>query len=91
MTLNLFPLTINHKDIDMFDRITAEPQKMGGVPCIRGLRIPVATILSMLADGMKAEEILNAYPDLEIEDIEQSLHFAAVLAKDRQIEFTFST
>lgn len=74
----------------MFDRITADSKKMGGVPCIRGLRIPVATIISMLADGMKAEEILNAYPDLEIEDIDQSLHFAAVLAKDRQIEFTFS-
>lgn len=57
---------------------------------IRGLMIPVATILSMLADGMTAEEILNAYPDLEMEDIEQSLHFAAVPAKNRQIEFTFS-
>jgi hypothetical protein len=49
----------------MFDRITAEPDKMGGVPCIRGLRIPVATVVGMVADGMTEQEILQAYPDLE--------------------------
>jgi len=50
---------------------------MGGVPCIRGLRIPVATIVAMVADGMTKEEILNAYPDLESEDIREALLHAA--------------
>ena len=50
---------------------------MDGVPCIRGLRIPVATVVDMFADGMTAAEILNAYPDLEAEDIHEALQFAA--------------
>ena len=70
----------------MFDRITAEQDKMGGVACIRGLRIPVATVVGMLADGMSQSEVLDAYPDLEPEDIRQALKFAAYLAKDREIE-----
>lgn len=45
-----------------FTRITVEPGKMGGMPCIRGLRIPVATVVGMIADGMSEEEILKAYP-----------------------------
>jgi uncharacterized protein (DUF433 family) len=60
-----------------FDRITVEPQKMGGVPCIRGLRIPVATVVGMVADRMTEQEILDAYPDLEAEDIREALLFAA--------------
>lgn len=52
-----------------FERITVEPEKMGGVPCIRGLRIPVATVVGMVAEGMTAEEILADYPDLEAGDI----------------------
>ena len=60
-----------------FSRITVDPAKMGGVPCIRGLRIPVATVIAMIADRMSEEEILAAYPDLEAGDIRQSLHFAA--------------
>ena len=52
-----------------FTRITINPRQMGGVPCIRGLRIPVATVLDMVAEGMEASEILKAYPDLEAEDI----------------------
>jgi uncharacterized protein (DUF433 family) len=54
-----------------FTRITVEPNKMDGVPCIRGLRIPVATVVGMIADGMSEEEILKAYPDLQPEDIHQ--------------------
>ncbi len=46
---------------------------MGGVPCIRGLRIPVGTVVGMVADGMLDEEILDAYPDLETEDIREAL------------------
>ncbi|HZE23031.1 MAG TPA: DUF433 domain-containing protein [Blattabacteriaceae bacterium] len=60
-----------------FSRITINPQQMGGVPCIRALRIPVATILDMVAEGMEAPEILKAYPDLETEDIREALRFAA--------------
>ena len=76
--------------IVMFDRITADPRQMGGVPCIRGLRIPVSTIVGMIADGMSASEILDAYPDLESEDIVQALRYAAYLTKDREIELAHS-
>lgn len=61
----------------MLDRITAEIDKMGGVACIRGLRIPVATVVGMVADRMTVAEILQAYPDLESEDITQALRYAA--------------
>ena len=47
-----------------FTRITIDPEKMGGVACIRGLRIPVSTIVGMVANGMTEKEILDAYPDL---------------------------
>ncbi|MFL6386446.1 MAG: DUF433 domain-containing protein [Terriglobales bacterium] len=60
-----------------FSRITINPQQMGGVPCIRALRILVATILDMVAEGMEAPEILKAYPDLEAEDIREAFRFAA--------------
>jgi uncharacterized protein (DUF433 family) len=56
-----------------FTRITVDPEKMGGVPCIRGLRIPVATVVQMVAEGMDDGEILRAYPDLEPEDIREAL------------------
>jgi uncharacterized protein (DUF433 family) len=59
-----------------FQRITVAPNQMGGVPCIRGMRIPVATIVAMVADGMSWDEILRAYPDLEPEDIREALHYS---------------
>jgi len=68
-----------------FIRITVEANKMGGVPCIRGLRIPVATVVGMVADGMSEEEILKAFPDLEPEDIRQSLQYAAEAVREREI------
>ena len=74
----------------MFDRITASPDMMGGVPCIRGLRISVSTIVGMLADGMSVEEILDAYPDLQADDVAQALRYAAYLAKDKEIELAHS-
>lgn len=55
-----------------FNRITVTPDQMGGVPCIRGLRIPVSTVVGMVADGMSEQEILAAYPDLEAEDVRAS-------------------
>jgi uncharacterized protein (DUF433 family) len=65
-----------------FERITAEPDKMGGVACIRGLRIPVATVVGMVAEGMTVQEILADYPDLEAEDIRESLRYAAEAGYD---------
>jgi uncharacterized protein (DUF433 family) len=59
-----------------FTWITISPAQMGGVSCIRGLRIPVATVIAMVADRMSEEEILRAYPDLEPDDIRESLRFA---------------
>jgi uncharacterized protein (DUF433 family) len=69
----------------VFTRITIDPEKMGGVPCIRGLRISVATVVEMVADGMSTEEILRAYPDLEPEDIREAPRYAAVAAREREI------
>jgi len=68
-----------------FQRITVDPKQMGGVPCIRGLRIPVATIVAMVADGMSEEEILHAYPDLELEDIREALWYAAEAVREREL------
>jgi uncharacterized protein (DUF433 family) len=58
-------------------RITVRADQMGGVPCIRGLRIPIATVLAMLADGMTEAEILRDLPDLELEDVRAALRHAA--------------
>jgi uncharacterized protein (DUF433 family) len=60
-----------------FERITVRADRMGGVPCIRGLRIPVATVVDMVADGLTHGEILVAYPDLEAADIQEALRYAA--------------
>ncbi len=67
------------------DRISVNPRQMGGVPCIRGLRIPVATVLGMLADGMTAEQIITELPPLEPEDISAALRYAADTVSDREI------
>ncbi len=68
-----------------FQRITVDPHHMGGVPCLRGLRIPVATVVAMVADGMSEEEILRAYPDLELEDIREALRYAAEALQEREL------
>ena len=68
-----------------YQRVTIDSAQMGGVPCIRGLRIPVATVVAMVADGMSREEILAAYPDLEAGDIQEALHFAAEAVMERQL------
>lgn len=64
------------------DRITFDPKIMGGRACIRGMRISVSLVLKLVANGMSAPEILSEYPDLEAEDIQQSLRYAARLAED---------
>jgi len=58
---------------------------MGGVPCIRDLRIPVATVIDMVAEGMEQAEILRTYPDLEVEDIQEALRFAAEAVREREL------
>jgi len=68
-----------------FTRITIDPRRMGGVPIIRTLRIPVATVVDMVADGMSEAEILEAYPDLEAEDIKEALRFAAEAVREREL------
>lgn len=60
-----------------FTRITVDARQLGGAPCIRGLRIPVATVVGMVADGMTTPEILDAFPDLENDDVKEALRFAA--------------
>jgi uncharacterized protein (DUF433 family) len=68
-----------------YPRITIEPGKMGGQPCIRGLRIPVATVVAMVADGMTTAEILIDLPELEAEDIAEALRFAAESVREREL------
>jgi len=68
-----------------FDRITVDPDLMGGAPTIRGLRIPVATVVSMVADGMTVEEICRDLPDLGPEDVAEALRYAAETVRERQL------
>ncbi len=58
---------------------------MGGVPCIRGLRIPVATVVGMVADGMSEQEIVGAYPDLEIEDVREAMRYVDEAAREHEL------
>lgn len=67
----------------MFERITVDPQIMGGRACIRGMRIPVAVIVSQIAHGATCEEILQGFPDLEHGDIRQALEYAAWLTGEK--------
>ena len=59
-----------------FKRITTNPGQMGGVPCMRGLRIPVATIVALIAEGQTPQDILVLYPDLDADDVREALLFA---------------
>jgi uncharacterized protein (DUF433 family) len=68
-----------------FERITVDPRQMGGVPCLRSLRIPVATVVDMVADGMSVAEIIAALPDLDPEDVQEALHFAAESVREREL------
>jgi uncharacterized protein (DUF433 family) len=71
-----------------FTRITVDPAQMDGVPCIRGLRIPVTTVVGMVADGMATDEILKAYPDLMAADIQEALRYAAEAVRERELPLT---
>jgi uncharacterized protein (DUF433 family) len=72
----------------IFRRITIDKNQMDGVPCIRHLRIPVTTVVAMVADGMGINDILEAYPDIEKGDIKEALYYAASAVKERQIPLT---
>ena len=63
---------------------------MGGVPCVRGLRIPVATVVEMVAQGMAEKEILGAFPDLVAEDIREALEYAAEAVRERELPLVAS-
>lgn len=68
-----------------FSRITVDPQLMGGIPCIRGLRVPVATVVAMVAEGLTVEQVLADLPDLEPEDISEALRYAAETVREREL------
>jgi uncharacterized protein (DUF433 family) len=71
-----------------FTRITVNPRQMGGVPCIRGLRMPVASVVAMVADGMSAAEILADFPYLEHDDVAEALRYAAEAVRERELPLT---
>jgi uncharacterized protein (DUF433 family) len=72
-------------EMKRFTRITIDPNQMGGLPCIRSLRIPVATVVGMVGEGMAEAEILSAYPDLEVEDVREALRYAAEAVREREL------
>jgi len=67
------------------DRITIDPEVFQGQPCVRGMRIPVALVLKLLAAGKTPAQIIADYPELEDEDIKQCIEYAAWLASDRNV------
>jgi uncharacterized protein (DUF433 family) len=68
-----------------YDRITVDHRIMGGVPCIAGTRIPVAAVVSMVAEGMDPERIIDDFPQLGTEDVRQALEFAADAVREREL------
>ena len=68
-----------------FTRITVRSEQMGGVPCVRRLRIPVATVVGMVAEKMTTHEIRSHYPDLEDEDVDECLRYAAEAVREREL------
>ena len=71
----------------MFERITFDSGVMSGRACIRGMRITVALVVNLVANGMSTEEIIREYPELEPEDVRQSLQYASALANDEIVLF----
>ena len=69
----------------MFERISIHPNQMSGEPCIRMLRIPVATVITLIAQGLSVNKILAYYPDLVKEDIKQALNFAAETVREKEL------
>lgn len=72
--------------METLDRITVNPNVMGGRPCVRGMRITAGLVVNLVANGMSFGEILREYPSLEETDIRQCLRYAALLAEHREVE-----
>lgn len=70
------------------ERITVNPDVCGGKPCIRNLRFPVSRLLGLLGAGETVDSILESYPYLEVEDVQEAFHYAAMLADERIVEFS---
>lgn len=68
-----------------FERISIDHRIMGGVPCIRGTRIPVTTVVGMLAEGMSPDEVTTEFPQLALEDVHEALRYAAAAVDEREI------
>ena len=68
-----------------FDRIAVDHRVMGGVPCVKGSRIPVATVVGMVAEGMTTAEIRSEFPQLMTEDVQESLRYAAAAVDEREL------
>jgi uncharacterized protein (DUF433 family) len=71
-----------------FDRVTVDPEVMGGKPCIRGLRFPVSRLLGLLASGLDEKSVLAEHPYLEREDIHAALAYAAALSEEEVVELS---
>jgi uncharacterized protein (DUF433 family) len=76
---------------DPTEKITCDPLVMEGKPCVRGMRITVALVVNLVANGMTRDEILRNYPDLKADDIQACLRYAAALAEDRVLPFVERT
>lgn len=68
-----------------FERIVVDHRVMGGVPCVRGTRIPVATVVSLIAEGSSAAEVVADYPQLDVEDVRAALQYAAATVREREL------
>lgn len=68
-----------------FERISVDHRIMGGVPCIRGTRIPVTTVVAMVAENMATDEVLASFPQLQLEDIQDALRYAAAAVDEREL------
>jgi uncharacterized protein (DUF433 family) len=79
------PATAARAGENRFDRITFDAEVMGGRACIRGMRVTVATIVDLIAEGSSIDEVLADYPYLEREDVRQALAYAAWLARDEVV------
>ncbi len=76
--------------MDLLERITHDPEVMGGRPCIRGMRITVGTVLGLLAANHSVDDILDAYPYLEKEDVQAALSYAAWRAEEVELPLNVS-
>ena len=76
--------------MEHLDRITRNPEVMGGKPCIRGMRVTVGTLVGLIAYGRSTEEILSAYPYIEKEDIRQALTYAAWRVEEIEVPLSAS-